>query len=308
MNKLERLLNLIAVLLHTVRPLTAAELREKVPGYPEGDVAFRRAFERDKEDLRELNVPVELVPIFGTDPPADGYRIDRQRYYLPDPGLDPDELAALQLAAAAVRLDGSTGVDALRTLGGLGGAEPLALSAELPTDPALDPLFGAISARATVEFDYRGEHRTFDPYRLGFQLGRWYVVGYDHGRDDRRVFRLDRIEGDVEVGRGGSYQIPDDERGPAEVLPERWELGNDPTVVATVRIDAALAPIALVQFDAADVVARHDDGAVDVQMVVANHAFFRSLVFGYLEHAEVIEPVELRAELVDWLTEMIEAS
>lgn len=303
MNKLERLLNLIAVLLHTTRPLTAAELREKVPGYPESDGAFRRAFERDKEDLRELNVPVELQSIYGSDPPAEGYRIDRARYYLPDPGLDPDELAALQLAAAAVRLDGSSGIDALRTLGGLSGVEPLALSAELPTDPALDPLFGAISVRATVKFDYRGEPRTVDPYRLGFQLGRWYVVGYDHDRNDRRVFRLDRIESRVETGRAGSFEIPEAEQGPAEILPERWELGSDPALEATIRIDAGLAPIALVQFDATDVVDRRDDGSIDVRVKVTNRSAFRSLVLGYLEHAEVLHPPELRAEIVAWLTQ-----
>jgi proteasome accessory factor B len=307
--KLERLLNLIAVLLHTGRPLTAAELRERVPGYPEGDVAFRRAFERDKDDLRELSVPLELIPVPGADPPVEGYRIPRDRYYLPDPGLEPDELAALQLAAATVRLDGTGTHETLWTLGGTApGEHARALSADLPSDPALGPLFEAISARSAVQFGYRGEQRSVQPYRLGFQLGRWYLRAFDLDRDDMRVFRLDRIDGVVEVGAAGSFEIPDDERGPAEILPDRWELGSAPPLVARVRIDASHAPVAMVQFDPDDVVATNDDGSIDVRVMVANHDAFRSLVFGYLEHAEVLGPPELRDEITSWLHAVAGAS
>jgi proteasome accessory factor B len=298
--KLERLLNLIAVLLHTARPLTAAELRERVPGYPESDVAFRRAFERDKDDLRELNVPLELLPVPGTDPPLEGYRISRDRYYLPDPGLEPDELAALQLAAASVRLDHTRGVDTLWALGGSSGLH-LGLDVELPADPALDPLFDAISRRAVVHFDYRSERRSVHPYRLGLQLGRWYLRAFDLARDALRVFRLDRIEGPVEVGPARQFEIPESELGPLELLPDRWELGTEPAVEALVRIDALHAPMAAMQFDADDVVAEHDDGSIDVRIRVTNHDAFRSLVLGFLEHAQVLEPPHLRDEIVAWL-------
>jgi proteasome accessory factor B len=298
--KLERLLNLIAVLLHTARPLTAAELRERVPGYPETDVAFRRAFERDKDDLRELNVPLELLPVPGTDPPLDGYRISRDRYYLPDPGLEPDELAALQLAAASVRLDHTRGVDTLWALGGSSGLH-LGLDVELPADPALDPLFDAVSRRAVVHFDYRGERRAVHPYRLGLQLGRWYLRGFDLEREALRVFRLDRIDGPVEVGSARQFDIPESERGPLEILPDRWELGTEPAVEALVRIDAMQAPLAAVQFDADDIVATHEDEAIDVRIRVTNVDAFRTLVLGFLEHAEVLEPPHLRAEIVSWL-------
>src|SRR5690606_18448055 len=160
--KLERLLNLTAVLLHSGRPMSAAELRERVPGYPDSDVAFHRAFERDKDDLREMGVPLELEEIPGADPPLDGYRIPRGRYYLPAAGLAPEELAALQLAAAAVQLDGVEGVEALWKLGG-SAADPAAASiptvAAIPTDPNLAPLFEAVSQRAPARFTYRDEHR-----------------------------------------------------------------------------------------------------------------------------------------------------
>lgn len=304
MQKLERLLNLTAVLLHTGRPLTVNELRERVPGYPDGDVAFRRSFERDKDDLREMGLPIDLVPIPGTDPPAEGYRIPRNQYYLPDPGLEPDELAALQLAAAAVRVDDTAGTEALWKLGGASrGAEVVPMSASIPTDANLPALFNAVSSRSVVTFEYRGEVREVQPYRLGFQsgFGHWYLRGFDLARDGIRAFRLDRIDGPIAAGRPGAFDIPDDERNATEILPDRWQLGNDPPVVARVHIDQSHAPVALAQFHAQHIAERHDDGSIDIEMVVTNRAAFRSMVLSYMQHAEILEPQELRDELMEWL-------
>ena len=88
-DKLERLMNLVAVLLDTMRPLSADELRELVGGYPEGGPTFHRAFERDKEDLREMGVPLVVQPLPGVDPPRDGYRILGTSTTCPTPGWRP---------------------------------------------------------------------------------------------------------------------------------------------------------------------------------------------------------------------------
>src|SRR5258705_1287592 len=119
--RLERLLNLTAALLTAARPLTAADILERVPGYPEGQgnkATFQRQFERDKEALREMGVPLSLVELPGANPPETGYLIRRDDYALRDPGLEVDELAAINLALAAVRLDGLPGTEALWKLGG----------------------------------------------------------------------------------------------------------------------------------------------------------------------------------------------
>src|SRR5258708_38282144 len=92
--KLERLLNLTAALLETPKPLTAVEVARKVFGYPEERMAFRRMFERDKEDLREMGIPIVMTEVSHTDPPDIGYQIPKDQYYLRDPGLEPDELSA----------------------------------------------------------------------------------------------------------------------------------------------------------------------------------------------------------------------
>lgn len=301
MQKLERLLNLTAVLLHSGRPLSVAELRERVPGYPDGDSAFHRAFERDKDDLREMGVPLELQEIPGADPPTDGYRIPRNRYYLPDPGLEPEELTALQLAAAAVRLDGVEGVEALWKLGGSGEEPAGAAIAAIPTDPNLAPLFDAVSRRAVATFRYRDEDREVHPYRIGFQRGHWYLRAFDVGRDDVRLYRVDRIEGTVALGRSGAYEVPATDAESTEMLAEGWQLGIDPPVRCRLLVDASHVPMALGHLDDGDVVETRGDGAIVVELVVSNREAFRGLVLTYLDHAEILDPPELRDDLVDWL-------
>ena len=73
MTKLERLLNLIAALIHTVVPMTAEEIREEVEGYGgASEASFRRAFERDKDELRSMGIPISVSTVPGTDPPLTG--------------------------------------------------------------------------------------------------------------------------------------------------------------------------------------------------------------------------------------------
>lgn len=301
-SRLERLLNLTAALLTATRPLTRDELHERVPGYPpidDGASSFRRAFERDKEALRDMGIPVVVEEIRGSDPPVEGYRIPRDQYALRDPGLEPDELAAIHLASAAVQLEGLRGTEALWKLGGApeGGGSSESLAA-IPTIPALAPLFAAVADRSAVSFRYRGQVRTVDPYRLSFTRGRWYVDGYDHDRAALRQFRLDRLEGGLDIGPPGSFERPAD----ADTAPSRpWEMGDGAPVEARLRIDADLAGWAVDHLGREALVAGGDDGSVEVVLRVTNRDAFRSFVLGFLDHAEVLGPDELRDDLVDWL-------
>jgi proteasome accessory factor B len=114
--RLERLVNLTATLLDTRRPLSLEELAARLePSYPEDKVARRRAFERDKETLRDLGVPLTTEPIDGLSNET-GYRIRPADYYLPDPGLSTEERTALHVAVTAVRLDGGEAQEGLRTI------------------------------------------------------------------------------------------------------------------------------------------------------------------------------------------------
>ncbi|MFD0889930.1 helix-turn-helix transcriptional regulator, partial [Streptosporangium algeriense] len=96
--KTERLLNLVICLLATRRPLSAEHIRQAVPGYDAAnDEAFQRMFERDKNELREIGIPIEVQKDPWEEDP--GYRIVRESYELPEITLEPDEAAVVGLAA-----------------------------------------------------------------------------------------------------------------------------------------------------------------------------------------------------------------
>src|SRR6266550_1287301 len=236
-SRVERVLNLLALLLDTRRALTREEIVHDVAGYPSQITAYRRAFERDKETLRGMGVPLTTEPI--GDGSELGYRVRPEDYYLPDLGLGVEEAAALRVAVSAVSLGSHAGEGALLKLGGLAD-EAVAPIASLPIAPALATLFEAFRARAVVRFTHRDRVRTVEPWGLSSKRGHWYLVGFDRDRDAVRAFRADRIDGDVDVG------------------------------------------------------------AV-VEMTVTNRAAFRTFVLGFLEHAEVLDPPDIRADFVTWL-------
>jgi predicted DNA-binding transcriptional regulator YafY len=305
-DRLERLVNLVAALLEASRPLTRDQLRERVPGYADEEAAFRRTFERDKESLRQMGIPisVELLDPSTPDSP-EGYRVRREHYELPDPGLKPDELAALHLAASAVQLEGLTGTEALWKLGGEGAdadADDAGPTVALPGSEELAVLFGAIAERRIVRFAYKAEDREVNPYRLSFRNGHWYLAGHDHGRGGERVYRLDRFEtAPVAVTEPGAFERPEQAGGPP---PHPWELGDENPVDANVLVDADQAGWVVSEVGEVAVADRRWDGSVVVTLRVSNRAAFRSFVLGFLEHAEVLGPPDFRADMVDWLTEL----
>lgn len=312
--KLERLLNLTALLLDTTRPITAEDIQEQLEVYPRERASFRRAFERDKDELRQMGIPLRVEKVPGTMPAVDGYRIPREEYALRDPGLATDELAALHLAASAVQVEGLPAAEGLLKLGGYV-ADPSVGDvgvhvAPLPADPNLALLFGAVASRTPVVLSYHGEERTIDPYRLEFQRGRWYLTGYDHLRDEERNYRLDRVEGAGTLTEQPAFEPP------ATTIPGRargaWELGGDEPVRAVVRIDGPQVRWVVhhVGPDRVRAVApdeRAPEGSPDaviVELPVTNRAALRSFVLSFLEHAELLEPEELRADLVTWLEQV----
>jgi proteasome accessory factor B len=211
----ERLVNLTIALLETRRPLTFEALRRRTGYYPQDDIASaRRMFERDKETLRSLGVPIETRQDFGMDDP--GYLIDRRTYELRDIGLDAEEVAALALA-----------VD---MLGREDVALPLAKVAARAPDPSpleapstrvrlsvadVDAFAPAIVERRVVRFAYRTADgrsgvRTVEPYGIVRRRRAWYLVGRDRDRGEPRGFRTDRMLEDFEViGPAAAFDVPD---------------------------------------------------------------------------------------------------
>ena len=305
---LERLTNLVALLLETRRPLTLEEITHELRGqYPARDPARRTAFERDKRQLRDEGVPLEQTVLSGDRAGATGYWIDRSRYALPDLGLTDDETRALQLAVATVHLGEDWGGDALLKLGPpelSAGPGERPIVAALASSPDLPQLFAANSERATVSFGYRGRPRRLDPYGLLARSGFWYVMGFDHDAGEVRTYRVDRIEGPVVPGPGGAFEIPAG-FDPADTFPADAKMvGEGEVVSARVWISAAQAPTVVRELGEAAVAERRAGGDLVVTVPYANRWALRAWVMGLVDDAEILEPEDLRAEMVRWLEEL----
>jgi proteasome accessory factor BC len=307
LDRLERVTDLVLVLLETQQPLTLDAIAHQVPGYPVEHSARRQAFERDKRLLRDEGIPVRTERLPGNE--QYGYLIDRDSFYLPDLDLEADEQVALHLAVAGVHLGDPSGRDALLKLGaaGLGDVRPIA--AMVPP-AALIELFEAVRVRAAASFSYRGEPRQVAPVGLWFRFGHWYLVAYDLDREAQRTFRVDRIDGEVMSRSSTSTTaLPDDVEIDVEAaLPdEPWDTDDDDRVDVRIRVDAVVARRVADEVGRDKVVARHDDGSIDVVLEVSSFFSIRSWLLGLLDHAVVVDPSAFRDEMVAWLEALVSA-
>src|SRR4051812_1923301 len=250
----ERLVNLVICLLSTRRFLTAAQIAATVPGYehdpedPKDHEAFQRKLERDKAELRDLGVPLEVgtASVFDNEP---GYRIAHREYALPDILLEPDEAAAVGIAArlwqhAGLAAAASSGLAKLRAAGvEVDPQATLGIEPVVTVDPAFGPLTTAARDRRAVPFPYRAPGvddpttRRLEPWGVVCWRGRWYVVGHDRDRRATRCFRLSRIVGNVRLtGRPHAFTPPEN----ADLISH--VVGWDSTVSHTGRATVTVRP------------------------------------------------------------------
>jgi proteasome accessory factor B len=313
----ERLLNLVIALVHTPGRMTKEQIRRTVAGYADAatDESFERMFERDKDTLRDLGIPVSTVTSAGHGDDI-GYRIDQDAYALPAVELTPAELGALSLAAElwqdrAARTDTSRALTKLRAVGVGSGATDLVagLSPRVRAGgDAFAPLLDAVQERRRVRFTYRAANtgevrdRLVEPWRLIARRGGWFMVGLDVDRGAPRSFRFSRIEGRVRVeGEAGAFDAPTEEqltavlrtwdadRSSSALLalrPERAEAlrARGTPVGATATVDPRLAPLT----------AHRDLVRVPYRAIWE----LAEEVAGYGDAVLVVEPPELRAAVL----------
>ena len=294
----ERILNLLAFLLTVGKPVTAAEIRNTVAGYDqETDEAFRRTFERDKDLLRQLGVPLHLEHTDAWEV-EQGYVVSPDQYSLPDPGLTDEERAALWLATRMVRLGGQApGPGAIFKLGGVpvaAAGDPLAADLGAEAD-ALADVFAAVTERRVLRFTYRDERRVLRPWGLVHRMGHWYVVG--ESDEDRRTFRIDRMSRISTGESSGAFERPPGFRASESFPDVPWEAGEE-DVKATVRFDAEIAWWARRQLSSSAQVVDEKDGSIVATFPVANPDAFIGWMIGFEDAAEIQEPGDLRDRFV----------
>lgn len=308
---LERLTNLLALLLETKQPITLEQIANEMLGqYPTNDAARRGSFERDKSVLRDLGVPIEQTVLGGDQAGRTAYRIDRRRYELADLNLSDDERHALQVAVAAARTDDSWGQEGLWKLG-VGSEQPaLSVAATMPTSAALPPLREAVSSRSSARFRYREQERLLQPYGLLLRDGRWYVIGLDEAHAEVRTYRVDRIEGTVTIGAPASFTRPANFDIHSVFPADPKLLGDADAEVtrATVWVSATRALLVAAEVGEEAVVRRLDDGSIEVEVPYVNRVAFRSWLFGLTDNAVVVAPDELRRDTIAWLTALAHPS
>ena len=229
-SKVERLVNLVIALLSTRGYITAEKIRSSVAGYSDSPSAeaFSRMFERDKNELRDLGIPLEIGRVSNLDP-TEGYRINRDTYELPPVELTPDEATAVavatQLWESPELITATQGALLKLRAAGLD-VEPdapvaIASAAGVPglrgSEDVLGVLLSAIASGQAVQFPHRSSRsapyttRTVEPWGVITERGRWYLVGHDRDRDDTRTFRLSRIGAEVTpIGPPGAVTVPED--------------------------------------------------------------------------------------------------
>jgi proteasome accessory factor B len=319
LEKAERLLDLVALLLDAREPVPFSRLRELFPDeYGGASVeSAQRKLERDKAELQKLGVPVEYVEPSGDDYEHGGYRIDRKMYFLPDPKLLPEEAAALYAAGATAleARDLPFAEDLRHALSKLSlvesfGTGPLAARRLFVVRPGrtehLKELADAVARRKRVHIEYDappsldgrpGEHteREVDPWGLAFRGGAWRLVGYCHLRKAERVFVVDRIaraEINPRAPATADFEPPRDFDAGAAAGRKPWQW-DGPSL--DVRLEST--------GDAAPMVARLFGGK-EVRV-----SFLQGLLPAVLQHAEevwIAEPSGAAAEARKALLRILE--
>ena len=178
-------------------------------------------------------------------------------------------------------------------------------------DPNLEPLVTAILSNRAVAFTYYAigpdetRRREIDPYGLGFARGAWYVVGNDHLRRDIRCFRLDRIKGVVEpTGPERAFKTPAGFKVQDHIERPPWEMAASAPIEAVIEVDPDIAWFVEELVAGKRPAEQRPDGSALLRLDVRYRAAFVKWVLRHGRHIRILEPADLRADLVRAIDEL----
>jgi proteasome accessory factor B len=211
--KTERLINLTLALLATKRYLTKSEIFKSVTGYNGSPETMERMFERDKDELRNMGVDIEVKaidPLFEDD---QGYLIRAETFQLSGNEFAADELLYLTMAAnlwhdSALSNDSKAALLKIQSLSGPIGFNtfnsPIIRDSE--NSQMLAIAFEAIEKLKKLSFKYNGNQRLVEPLGMFMSSGFWYLVA----QDDKIIksFKMIRLESKISMD-AGSFKKPE---------------------------------------------------------------------------------------------------
>ena len=306
--KSERLVNLTIALLATRRYLTKSEIFRSIEGYEGNDESKERMFERDKDDLRSLGIEIEVGgfdPIFNDEA---GYRIKPESYALDLGEISGADIALLSLAANAWNGQALNAIahSALLKLKSIGidsdiDAIPMLAPRMVSASSELVTVVEAITTRSPITFTYIGQDlenqkRTLNPYALASRDGFWYFAGMDLDKGAIRTFRLDRVEGEIVVGKkNDSFEIP----AGFDLFSHLDEGISAKLAIIDIRKGKAFA----LRKKALSVVEKGEWDQITIQY--GDDATIIDSLLWHLDDVVVIEPSELRESVVKILSSMV---
>ncbi|KFF61040.1 transcriptional regulator [Cryobacterium sp. MLB-32] len=316
----ERLFSLVLALVATEIGLTKGEILATVQGYRQrysasgNNASLERQFERDKDDIRELGIPLDVI-----EPPDDPgsnhnlrYRIPKGLYDLPaDVVFSPDDIMLLKLAATVWR-EGSLSADSRRALTklnslGIDSRDPVLGYAPLlrSREASFEPLNKAMDRGLVVSFAYlkpgetESHRRRVAPRAIVLHEGRWHLFATDQAAAAPRTFLLSRIVGPVVTVPNATFErdAVDAAQDALDGLAQLWMRqvavisvvrGSD----AEVRLGKRSAPETALESDAGTAVSLH---YTDLNILADELAGFGPEVF-------VVSPSALRTAVRERLT------
>ena len=324
----QRLLTLVATLLDAREPLPLEEIQRLLPEAYDGSLeAVQRKFERDKDVLVELGIPIRYVA--GSDEETSGYLVDRAQLFLPNLELSPEESATLFLAGAALleqgefpyRDDLERALEKIRLRTDVPGASTAADrvlfhyptlegGAELPRK--LEALERALERRKTVTFVYRsggdldGARRSVDPFGLFCRRGHWLLVGHSHERAAVRVFAVQKIESlqvNAKTPRTPDFEVPKRFRLRDHVELPPWRYPRHAPVLVDVEVEPAWVWLAQQELETEGVRTLH--GWTRFRVETTNQDPLVEWLLGMGSKARVIAPEPLRRAVRERLDAVI---
>lgn len=320
--KAERLLNLVICLMSARQFVTAEYVRANLVGYQDAgqsEDTFKRMLERDKNELRELGIPV-VTGRNGVG--TEGYLIKPDDYALPDIRLETDEAAAVAAAAAVwhepdVAVVTQTAVLKLRAAGvdvvapDEVGVAQVGGPRSMGSETVIRGLIDAIGVAQAVTFTHRSARgratRRLEPWGVVGNRGRWYVIGHDLDRDATRTFRISRIDDVVSASDRGAVHVPVGLDLNALVDEAVSRADDSEGVVARVWLAAGRAHgLRRMAKSVTPQTLGGDDGDV-VDIDVRSRVGVVRAVLSAGSDAVVLEPADLRATVIDELDRLTES-